>query len=56
MASERLCKNYIAMLVDEMGNEVSDHQAMDGLLWSSFKDRMGKSDGISMQFNLSLMI
>jgi hypothetical protein len=37
MASERLCKNYIAMLVDEMGNEVS-----------SFKDRMGKSDGISM--------
>jgi hypothetical protein len=37
MASKRLRKNSISMCVDELGNEVLDHQAMARLLWSSFK-------------------
>jgi hypothetical protein len=44
------------MLLDNEGNEVTDHQAKAGLLWTSFKDRMGKSKGISMQFVLSSVL
>jgi hypothetical protein len=29
---------------------------MAGLLWSSFKERMGKSEGISMQFDLDSLL
>jgi hypothetical protein len=56
MASERYRKNSIAMLLDDGGNEVTDHQVMAGLLWSIFKDRMGKSEGISMQFDLDSLL
>jgi hypothetical protein len=56
MASERYRRNFIAMLLDNKGNEVTDHQVMAGLLWASFKERMGKSEGISMQFDLSFLL
>jgi hypothetical protein len=56
MASERYRRNSIAMLLDDGGNEVTDHQVMDGLLWSSFKDRMGKLEGIAMQFDLDSLL
>jgi hypothetical protein len=46
MATERFHRNTIALLHDANGNEVSDHESMAGLLWSNYKDRMGRSDGI----------
>jgi hypothetical protein len=47
MAMERFRRNNIAMLKDEAGNELTDHQ-MAGLLWSSYKSRMGHSEGVWM--------
>jgi hypothetical protein len=34
MATERFKRNAIAVLHDEDGNEVSDHQVMATLLWA----------------------
>jgi hypothetical protein len=56
MATERYKRNNIAMLKDEAGNELTDHDQMAGLLWSSYRDRMGHSEGISMQFDLPSLI
>jgi hypothetical protein len=56
MATERFHRNSIAMLKDKEGNEVSDHQTMAGMLWYNFKDRMGYSQGISMEFDLSSLL
>jgi hypothetical protein len=56
MATERNRHKSIAMLQDDSGNEVTDREAMPGLLWSSYKERMGKSDGITMQFDLSSLL
>jgi hypothetical protein len=44
------------MLKDEAGNELTDHDQMAGLLWSSYRSRMGHSEGISMQFDLHSLI
>jgi hypothetical protein len=52
MAMERFRGNTIALLHYVDGNEVSDHESMAGLLWSDYKDKMGRSDGIQMQFDL----
>jgi hypothetical protein len=38
MATERFRRNSIAMLQDEDGNEVSDHDLMAGMLWREYKD------------------
>jgi hypothetical protein len=56
MATERNFHKSIAMLQDDSGNEVTDHEAMPGLLWSSYKERMGKLDGITMQFDLASLL
>ena len=56
MASERFRRNNIAMLKDDNGLEVSDHQLMAGLLRSSYKNQMRKPEGIVMQFDLSQLI
>jgi retron-type reverse transcriptase len=44
------------MLTDVDGRQVSDHAEMAGLLWSSYKERMGMSEGIRMQFDLAALI
>jgi hypothetical protein len=41
------------MITTNDGSQVDDHAEMAGLLWSSYRDRMGHSEGINMQFNLS---
>ena len=41
MASERFRRNAIASLLMAGGDPVSDHSQMAGILWSSFKSRMG---------------
>ena len=53
MATQRFRRNSIAMLKADDGREVTDHAEMAGLLWSSYRDRMGCSNGIDMQFDLS---
>jgi hypothetical protein len=52
MVAERYRRNTIALLQDEDGNDVTDHQTMAGMLWREYKERMGCSDGISMKFDL----
>jgi hypothetical protein len=49
-------KGTIAMLQDADGNEVTDHQTMAGMLWHEYKDRMGRSELISMQFDLARIL
>jgi hypothetical protein len=56
MATERYRRNNIAMLKDSQGNEVSDHDQMAIMLWNSYRDRMGRSEGISMQFDLAALL
>jgi hypothetical protein len=48
MATERYHRNTIAMQQDSNGNKATDHQAMAGLLWANYKERMRRSDGIRM--------
>jgi hypothetical protein len=52
MATKRFHRNTIALLHDVDGNGISDHESMASLLWSNYKDMMGRSDGIQMQFDL----
>lgn len=54
MATERFRRNTIASLVNEDGIVVSSHSEMAGLLWSSYRDRMGVAQGINMQFDLQI--
>ena len=56
MASERLRKNTIASLSIVGADPVSDHSQMAGILWSSFKNRMGQAQGINMGFDLPALI
>jgi hypothetical protein len=44
------------MLTAADGRQVSDHEEMAGLLWSSYKERMGMTEGISMQFDLASLL
>ena len=57
MASERMRRNSIASLKTAgMVDPVSDHDQMAGILWASFKNRMGQAQGISMGFDLANLI
>jgi hypothetical protein len=53
MATARYRRNNIAMLKSEDGRVVTDHQEIAGMLWSSYRNRMGQTEGISMQFDLN---
>jgi hypothetical protein len=53
MATARYRRNNIAMLKSEDGQVVTDHQEIAGMLWSSYRNRMGQTEGISMQFDLN---
>jgi hypothetical protein len=53
MATKRFRRNSISMLKDKECNEISDHQIMAGMLWTNYKERMGHSQGISMEFDLT---
>jgi hypothetical protein len=56
MATQRHKRNAISMLTAADGRQVSDHEEMAGLLWSSYKERMGMTEGISMQFDLASLL
>jgi hypothetical protein len=56
MATERYRRNSSAILRAEDGREVSEHHEMAGVLWASYKERLGRSEGISMKFDLHQLI
>jgi hypothetical protein len=56
MATQRMRRNSISMLKTEDGRVISDHDEMAGLLWASYKDRMGTSQGIDMKFDMSRIV
>ena len=57
MASERMRRNSISSLkTSSMLDPVTDHAQMAGILWASFKSRMGQAQGISMGFDLNHLI
>ena len=57
MASERMRKNSISSLkTNDMADPVFDHTQMAGILWASFKSRIGQAQGISMRFDLHQLI
>ncbi|XP_073357994.1 uncharacterized protein [Aegilops tauschii subsp. strangulata] len=57
MASERMRRNSISSLMtSSMLHPVTDHARMVGILWASFKSRMGQVQGINMGFDLNQLI
>lgn len=56
MATISYRRNSISQLQNEQGAWISDHQGKAGLLWSSFKSRMGQTSNPNMLFDLSSMI
>jgi mannosylglycoprotein endo-beta-mannosidase len=56
MATERYRRNNISMLIGGNVNEVSDHEIMAGMLLTNFKERMGQSEGIVMEFDLGSLL
>jgi hypothetical protein len=56
MATERFRRNCIKSLKASGGRIVDDHTEMAGMLWTCYKDRMGRSEGIDMQLNLQQLL
>jgi mannosylglycoprotein endo-beta-mannosidase len=56
MATQRNRRNTISMIKTSDGRIVNDHDEIAALLWSSYRDRMGNSEGINMQFDLPRLI
>jgi hypothetical protein len=56
MATQRMRRNAISMLRAGDGRIITDHDEMAGLLWSEYKERMGKSEGIQMKFDLARLV
>jgi hypothetical protein len=55
-ATQRMRRNAISILKADDGRIISDHDEMAGLLWSEYRYRMGKSEGIQMQFDLGRLV
>lgn len=56
MVTERYRRNSISSLQLPDGHVVSDHDQMAAVAWSCYKQRMGTSREIDMQFNLPDLI
>jgi hypothetical protein len=56
MVTKRYRRNCISRLIVDDGRQISDHDEMAGMLWASYKNRMGSSEGISMQFDLVILL
>jgi hypothetical protein len=55
-ATERFRRNCIYVLKDEDGRETSDHTDMAGMIWKCYRDRMGSSESVHMQFDLGRIL
>ena len=51
-ASVRHRHNSIASLKNDHQVDITDHEGKAAILWTAFKDRMGKSDNTQMHFDL----
>ena len=49
-------RNAISQIQNDQGAWIQDHEGKAGLLWNSFKNRMGVSTIISMHFDLNSLI
>lgn len=56
MATISYIRNAISQLKNEQGVWIQDHEGKAGLLWSSFRNRMGMSSSPTMLFDLSILI
>lgn len=56
MATILLRRNYIASLMLDDGSTVQDHSLKSGILDTSFKDRLGRSDFQAILFDLASLI
>ena len=56
MATMTYRRNCITTLKDEAGREISNHEEMAGIRWASYKNRMGASEPIQMQFDLEQLL
>ena len=48
--------NKIAMILNDDHIEITDHAGKAGILWESFKKRLGKSEGHTMHFDLQNLL
>jgi hypothetical protein len=55
-AIERFRRNCISVLKDEDGMETCDHTDIAGMIWKCYRDRMGSSESIHMQFDLGRIL
>jgi len=56
MATISFRKNTVSQILNEQSAWIQDHEGKAGLLWNSFKNRLGVSSGIKMHFDLSNLI
>ena len=49
-------QNSSTQIQNDQGAWIQDHEGKAGLLWNSFKSRMGVSTNISMHFDLNSLI
>ena len=56
MATQRYRRNAISSIRMEDGLVTTDHNQMAGIIWDSYKQRMGMSNGIHMGFNLDSLL
>jgi len=56
MATNSFRKNTSTQILNDQGAWIQDHEGKAGLLWNSFKNRLGVTSGISMHFQLSNLI
>jgi hypothetical protein len=53
MGIERYRRNCISTPRSKDGREIKEHSEMAGMLWACYKNRLGSSEPISMQFDLA---
>lgn len=56
MATHSFRRNYIASLVVEDGSIVSDQEMKAGVLWNSYRERLGIFEFNEMLFDLTSLI
>jgi hypothetical protein len=56
MATNSYRRNTITQLQNENGDWIQDHEGKAGLLWTSYRQRMGMTSSPIMYFDLSELI
>lgn len=56
MAIERYRRNYISSLKLDDGTVTTDHEKIVGCFWSTYKARVGQSQGITLAFDLQSLL